>query len=1759
MDLRWQMAMLIMRARRFLKNTRRKFYVNGTETIGFDKSKVECYNCHKRGHFARECRAPRNQENRNRENTRRVVPVETTTSNALVSCDGSGYDWSDQAEEGPTNFALMAYSSTSSNSEVSTDSNCSSSCLENVKILKEQNEQLLKDLRTSKLNVIAYKTGLESVEARLLVYKKNESVYEEDIKVLKREIHLREVAITELRRKLELAQKQKDEIQLTVENFENSSKSLSKLIDCQIVDKCKTGLGYNVVPPPYTGNFMPPKPDMSFSGLEEFVNEPIVCEPTVKKPVVETSVAKASADKPKVVRKNFGPPLIEDWISDSEDEAESKPTIENKTVKPSFAKIEFVKSKEQVKSLRKTTVKQGRVSLTTARPVNTAQPRTTVNSARPMTNVFNKAHSTIRRPINNKTATKNSNFNQKVNTARPKAVLNVVKGNQVNAVKASACWVWRPKQKETLDYVSKHNSASMIFKRFDYIDAQGISKSEKGVIDSGCSRHMTGNMSYLTDFEEIDGGYVAFGGNPKGGKITGRGTIKTGNLDFENVYFVREIKFNLFSVSQMCDKKNSVLFNDTECIVLSLNFKLTDESHVLLKVPRKNNMYSVDLKNIVPKGGLTCLFAKATSDESKLWHRRLGHIYFKTMNKLVKGNLVRGLPSKRFENNQTCVACQKGKQHRASSKTPQQNGVAERKNRTLIEAARTMLANSKLPTTFWAKAINTACYVQNRVLVTKPQNKTPYELFLGRKLALSFMRPFGCPVIILNTIDHSGKFNGKVDEGFFIGYSINSKAFKVFNSRTRIVKENLHVQFSENTPNIVGSGPNCLFDIDALTKSISYKPVVAGNQSNGNACTKAYDDAGKARMEKVPGKNYILLPLWTANPPFSQSLKITEEPSKEGGDPSKEGERYDQENDTDVNSTNSVYTISSPVNIVGSSFVNLDDDEMLVHRLHEPYVVAFMHLPEFEAIRIFLAYASFKDFVVYQMDVKSAFLYSKIEEEVYGYQPPGFEDPDFPDRVYKIEKALYRLHQAPRAWGKDDILLVQVYVDDIIFGSTKKSLCTEFEKMMHKKFQMSSIGELTFFLGLQVKQKQDGIFISQDKYVTEILKKFSFTDVKTASTPMETHKPLLKDENGEDIDKHMYRSMIGSLMYLTSSRPDIMFVVCACARYQVNPKVSHLYAMKRIFRYLKGQPKLGLWYPKDSPFDLVAYTNSDYARESLDRKSTTGGKDIWNGMEKLLRMKLATVKAKTVNQEVQLQALVDGKKLIITESTVRRDLQLEDAEGVDCLPNATNFEQLTLMGPKTTAWNEFSSTMASVIICLATNQKFNFSKFIFETMVKNLDNVGKFLMYPRNIRRVGKGFSGRETPLFPTMVVHNQEEMGEDSSMPTDPQHTPTITQPSTSQPKKKQTPRKPKKNTEVPQPSGSTDNVVNKAVYKELDDSLVRAATTASSLEAKQDSGNINKTRSKATPNEAGSQGTMSGGGPRCQETMGDTIAQTRFKNVSKSSNDSLLAGVNTPRSDEDRLKLNELMEFCTKLQQRVLVLENTKTAQAAEITLLKNRVKKLEKKAGSRTHKLKRLYKIGSKTRVVSSDKESLGEEDASKQGRKIGAIDADEGITLEYETTELQGMFNDKEVFVAGQNENVVEEVVDVAQVSTAATTVTITPEEITLAQALQELKTAKPKVKRVVIQERGESTTIKPQQQHSKDKGKSIMTEPEKPLKKKDRIRLDEEVALRLLAELHAELEEEERLTREKEEEANITLTEEWDDIQAKIEADRLLAE
>nr|GEW19793.1 ribonuclease H-like domain-containing protein [Tanacetum cinerariifolium] len=484
----------------------------------------------------------------------------------------------------------------------------------------------------------------------------------------------------------------------------------------------------------------------------------------------------------------------------------------------------------------------------------------------------------------------------------PQAVL--AQSAKINTATASVNTVVRPVNaagsQSTVNHsrtISKGNSQQKEYK-------------EKGVIDSGCSMNMTGNKCYLTDFEAFDGGFVSFVDGK--GRISGKGKIKIGKLDFDDVYFCKELKYNLFSVSQMCDKKNNVLCTDTKCLILSFNFKLLDESQVLLRVLRKDNIHSVDLKSVVPTGGLTCLFAKSTLDESNLWHMRLGHINFKTMNKLVKGNFVKGI-----------------KREYRVARTPQQIKVAERRNRTLIEAARTILVDSKLPTTFWAEAVNTACYVLNRALVTKPHNKTPYKLIHGRPLLIDFMKPFGCLVTILNTRNNLGKFEAKADEGYFFRYSVDT---------------------GKKAP-----------EVDA-----------------GDALDTSGQDNQVSRIR-------------TAGPSF-------------------------------VNAASQI-----PLNVAGPSAKEEDD--------------------------------------MNNVDSSYAILEATNENRI---------------------------------------------------------------------------------------------------------------------TPMESNKPSIKDEEAEDVVVHLYTSMIGSLIYLTTSRPDITFVVCAYAR----PLVS-----------------------QDLPFDLEAYFDSDYAGASLDRKSITRAKD----------------------------------------------------------------------------------------------------------------------------------------------------------------------------------------------------------------------------------------------------------------------------------------------------------------------------------------------------------------------------------------------------------------------------------------------------------------------------------------------------------------------------------------------------------------------
>nr|GEW39167.1 uncharacterized mitochondrial protein AtMg00810-like [Tanacetum cinerariifolium] len=790
-----------------------------------------------------------------------------------------------------------------------------------------------------------------------------------------------------------------------------------------------------------------------------------------------------------------------------------------------------------------------------------------------------------------------------------------------------------------------------------------------------------------------------------------------------------------------------------------------------------------------------------------------------------------------------------------------------------------------------------------------------------------------------------------------------------------------------------------------------------------------------------------------------------------------------------------------------------------------------------------------------------------IDEEVYVCQPQGFEDPDHPDKVYKVVKALYGLHQAPRAWyetlatyllengfqrgtidqtlfimkQKRDILLVQIYVDDIIFGATNKDLCRSFEKLMKDRFQMSSMGELTFFLGLRVKQKKDGIFISQHKYVADILRKFGLTERKSASTPIDAKKPLLKDLDGEDVDVHTYRSMIGSLMYLTSSRPDIMFAVCACARFQVTPKASHLHAVKRIFRYLKGKPHLGLWYPKDSPFDLIAYSDSDYAGASLDRKSTTKGcqflgcrlifwqckkqtvvatssteaeyvaaasgcaqvlwiqnqlldygsftkafdvgrfqylvasccswhmvigtivtyilsddplittngysthhiilmkswlvqkqtalgKDISNPLmadnlpkiicdspllgvntprsdeDRLEILELMVFVLQMVSTDVtRLQALVDKKKVGISEAVIRDVLRLADAEGVDCLPNKEIFTGLARMG------YEKPSTKMTFYKAFFSSRKFNFSKYIFDSLVRNVDSSSKFFMYPR----VGKGFSGVETPLFEGMLVVQE--------------------------------------------------NVVEGIADEQVpDDTAIVAAQDVVTTAAPED----------------------------------------------------VLAAVL-----EDTA-----LDAYAALTLRVEHLEHEKEAQTLEITKLKTRVKKLERVKKVKAFKLRRLKKVGTSQRIDTSD----DIEDVSNQGRLIVELDRDKGVELMGEKEKTKEDESEvQEAVEVVTTAKLITKVVNAAStsVSTASTIIPAVEPNVPAATPTVVLVTVvyTRKRKGVIIRDpEEESTLIKHVETKSKDKGKAIMIEEPKPMKKKDQVELDEEYARKLHEELNKDI-------------------------------------
>ncbi|GJX86470.1 putative ribonuclease H-like domain-containing protein [Tanacetum coccineum] len=529
--------------------------------------------------------------------------------------------------------------------------------------------------------------------------------------------------------------------------------------------------------------------------------------------------------------------------------------------------------------------------------------------------------------------------------------------------------------------------------------------------------------------------------------------------------------------------------------------------------PRKNDVYSLDLKNIIPSGGVTCFVARQTKGRRCL--RAQKDETYDMLHDLNCG--VRNKLKNKVKTNQVVTM------ERAIIDVAE-----ERKNRTLIEAARTISPN------------------------------------------ISFMRPFGCPLTILNTLDHLGKFDGKSDEGYLLGYSTNSKGFRVYNRVTRKVQDCLHEE-----KYLLYDDVEDLDDQQFIVHGPSINTVQHkhSEELTGNTPTDSVADVQRCVFSKIS---------------------------------------FDDEN-----------TALRKVEAAPDLQANWIPHAVTSTPLHLE-IIRFIYKKEPKKTK-----KSIKALADEKLGLKRC----KKSCGMLSIQPPGFEDPAHPNKVYRVVKALYGLHQAPRAWyerlstfllkhgyrrgaidktlfikkDRRDIMLVQVYVDDIIFGSTKSSMVKDFEELMQKEFKMSSMGELTFFLGLQVKQTSAGIFLSQDKYVKDILNKFDFRTIKPASTPIEAHKSLGKDEEGKDVDVHLYRSMIGCLMYLTASRPDIMFAVCLCARFQVTPKVSHLHTVKRIFRYLKHQPKLGLWYPKDSPFHLEAFSDSDYAGDNHDRRSTSGG------------------------------------------------------------------------------------------------------------------------------------------------------------------------------------------------------------------------------------------------------------------------------------------------------------------------------------------------------------------------------------------------------------------------------------------------------------------------------------------------------------------------------------------------------------------------
>ncbi|GJS88816.1 putative ribonuclease H-like domain-containing protein [Tanacetum coccineum] len=1116
MDINWQIAMIAIRMKKFYKKTGRRVRVDGKTPVGFDKKKLECFNCHNTGHFARECTAKGTHDGKKRRDSfyqHQEAGKQEKNQMGLLTMDDGIVNWGEHTKDEETNHALMAISSSS-----------------------EANEIYQKDEKLKKYKRI----GMKAV-------------------------------------------KEKEQLQKTLDSWKDSSKNLWRLINSGMSSSKEDSVG---------------KPLYSrFIKTNDFksVSHPLSG--------IYTTLHTRRIDESLYVYGKKGPQEPEPSVSDDR-------SSEYSTCQSNDSAGSIGTSSEHSVDL------ESEIS-------RVPQEVTNVNSVRPRVSTVSSNVNTVR--------TRQPTLQGTLNSFSPKRP-------QGSAVKTSAGYNWKPTRQN-----SNCNGGPTFIKTRDY---KGPTRQTQAV--------QPGSIRELISLFHVAGSSTEEHGRERYNLISGMPGHMKVNKDQMRIL---KIQWGIcyFGGSQ----KNYIKLDkdSIECLMkIRILLKSIDIKYV-----------QFDMKTPTPAKRFACLIAKATSDESKMWHKRLdkpnvkgvGYRWMFDIDYLTDS--MNYIPVSLENQANPHAGTSEVTNSAGTSQTPNANASEEKDEDAELIVVPSAVKNTvekvetrKSSTNSKKEEILSEPQQEKEASSTGTSEDNPKILAFRRELEAIAQKHLGTvpennstSTLLVNSGSepvNTGKLDP--DDSPMPELEIFHKSETGIFDEASYDEEGVVTDFNSLPTEIEVSPTPTLRIHNIHPKSQILGDPKSAVQTRSKVQQKSGAHALISYIQKQQRNNHkdqqhCLFACFLSQ---EEPKKISEALQDDSWVQAMQEELLQFK----LQQVWVLVDLPHGMKVIGTKWVyrNKRDERGVVVRNKARLVAqgytqeegidydeVFAPVARIEAIRLFLAFASFMGFIVYQMDVKSAFLYGTIDEEVYVSQPPGFVDPDHPKKVYKVVKALYGLHQAPRAWyatlstflekhgykrgtidktlfikrDKKDIMLVQVYVDDIIFGSTKKSWCDEFEALMKSRFQMSSMGELTFFLGLQVKQNKAGIFISQDKYVAEILKKFDLVNVKTAITPMETKVALTKDEEAVDVDVHLYRSMIGSLMYLTASRPDIMYAVCVCSRFQVTPKTSHLNAVKRIFKYLKGKPHLGLWYPRESPFDLEAFSDSDYGGSNLDRKSTTGG------------------------------------------------------------------------------------------------------------------------------------------------------------------------------------------------------------------------------------------------------------------------------------------------------------------------------------------------------------------------------------------------------------------------------------------------------------------------------------------------------------------------------------------------------------------------